>query len=460
MLLSALVQGDDADTALVRSDGRTLTYAALREAAEIGGRALTVAGYGPGDVIAVAVADPSELLLAAMAVWKSGAAVLPLDARAGKALLVDPIERSGAAAVVTALKPDLTLELEKRDKAAPVDERTGIVLFTSGSSGKPKGVLLGRDGIVANVEAICGYLPLAQYGRTAVVLPLFYSYALVGQALTTLRTGGTLVLLSDQPFPKTQLELMAAQAVNGLSAVPTALRLLARTLPAISPRPQLSLGYVASAGGPLDAATVKDVREAFAPKHFFNQYGLTEASPRVTALSDAEAAFERGSVGKPLPGIEVKQAEDGQLLVRGPSVMLGYLGDEAATRAAMEADWLRTGDQGRVDAEGYVFITGRNDGIVKVAGERVGLDEVEAALRGAPGVEDLIVVAVPDEVLGSRLVALVVGADGGLRERARETLPAVKRPSKVLTVTALPKTANGKPDRAAALAEAKRRLGR
>lgn len=459
MLLSALVQGEDADTALVRSDGRTLTYAALREAAEVGGQALAREGYGLGDVVAVAIADPAELLLAALAVWKSGAALLPLDARTDEALLEEPVDRAGAAAVVTGLKPDLSLALTPGRGRAPVDERTGLVLFTSGSSGKPKAVLLSRDGIVANVEAICGYLPLATARRTGVVLPLVYSYALVGQALTTLKAGGTLVLLSDVAFPKTQLELMAAQAVDGLSSVPTSLRLLARTLPAITPRPRLELAYVASAGGPLDAATVKEVREAFEPRRFFNQYGLTEASPRVTALSDLEPQFAQGSVGRPLPGVEVKAGEGGQLLVRGPSVMLGYLGDEAATRAALEGDWLHTGDLGRVDAEGYVFVTGRSDGVVKVAGERVGLDEVEGELKGAPGVVELAVAPVPDEILGVRLVALVVGADDGLRRWARERLPPAKRPSKVVVVEALPKTANGKVDRPAVLALAKERLG-
>src|SRR5262249_22326873 len=160
--------------------------------------------------------------------------------------------------------------------------------------------LLSRAGIETNVEAILSYLPVREHPRTAVVLPLSYSYALVGQVLTTLRAGGTLLLLGDLAYPPLQLEAMARFAASGLSSVPTSLKLLSQAAAESAARPPL--GYLASAGAPLSAATVATVRAAFPQARLFNQYGLTEASPRVTALSDAEPEFAQGSVGRALPG--------------------------------------------------------------------------------------------------------------------------------------------------------------
>jgi acyl-CoA synthetase (AMP-forming)/AMP-acid ligase II len=232
--------------------------------------------------------------------------------------------------------------------------------------------------------------------------------------------------------------------------------LLARTL---EDRGELlPLAYVASAGAPLDATTVRLVRAAFPGATLFNQYGLTEASPRVTAISDAEQAFARGSVGRPLDGVEVFAVDEagrpmppsleGEIVVRGPNVMLGYLDDAEGTAAVLDATGaLRTRDRGYVDHDGYVFVTGRTDGVVKVSGERVSVEEVAAVLRAVDGIEEAAVVALPHPDLGATLVAFVEGGEAArtsARDAARRLLPPAKRPSKILVVDALPRTQNGK----------------
>ena len=336
--------------------------------------------------------------------------------------------------------------------------RVALVLFTSGSSAEPKGVLLSREGLEANVRAIVDYLPIAKAPRTAVVVPLSYSYGLVGQVLTTLHVGGTLVLLGDLPYPALQVEAMRRLGAQGLSAVPASLRLLARAAIASPATQRPVFAYVASAGAPLDATTVDLVRQAFPGARLWNQYGLTEASPRVTALEDSDEAFDRGSVGRALPGIEVWTCSDdgqrlapgleGELVVRGPSVMLGYLDDASGTQRVLSADGsLRTGDAGTVDAEGFVFVTGRLDGVVKCAGERVSVEEIAAALRTVAGVRDACVVAVPHPELGASLHAYVeAGANlvPALRAFVREHFTPAKRPVKFVTLDALPRTASGK----------------
>jgi long-chain acyl-CoA synthetase len=386
--------------ALVESTGRVVTHEELVARVAERARELEAAGARPGRVVAVAEPTPAAMLIASLAVWRTGAALAP---------------RAPAGVI---------------GREVPVD--TGLLLFTSGSSGEPKGVLLSRAGVLANLEAILEYLPVAAHPRTAIVLPLHYSYALVGQAFATLRAGGTVILLNDVPYPARQIELMHALDARGLSSVATSLRLLARAARELgAPR----LGYVASAGGPLDAATRELLREVWPAAQLWNQYGLTEASPRVTAASSDEPPFWQGSVGRPIRGVSV-EAQDGELLVRGPSTMIGYL-DDLPLRGP-----LHTGDLGRVDAGGYVWVDGRRDGLVKVAGERVSVDQVAAALRAA--VRDACVVAIPDELTGVRLVAFVEG-DPAAARRVAHALPPAQRPARIIPVDEIPRLANGKP---------------
>jgi acyl-CoA synthetase (AMP-forming)/AMP-acid ligase II len=457
-----LIAGREDAIALVSSVGREVTYAELRARVDRGASTLVDLGAEAGRVVAVAVTDPSAFVVAVFAVWQSGAAVVPVDTRAGEPLVVATAARAGASALVRGVDDDGALVVE-RHAGRPIDPRASLVLFTSGSSAEPKGVVLSAAGIEENVRAIVGYLPVGSSPRTAVVVPLSYGYGLVGQVMTTLHVGGTLVLLSDVAYPALQLEGMSRFRVSGLSAVPTSLRMLARAAleSPVETRPALS--YVASAGGVLDAATVDRIREAFPAARIFNQYGLTEASPRVTAIESTEAPFARGSVGRALDGISVWAADtdgrrlapglEGELFMRGPSVMLGYLGDAAATERAITPDGaLRTGDVGWVDDDGYVFVAGRADGVVKCGGERVSVEEIAAVLRSADGVRDAYVVAVPHPDHGAKLYAFVEG-DGdlsaSLRRFVRDRLPPAKRPSRFVTMTALPRTANGKIARAA-----------
>ena len=457
---------DPSAPALVRSGGEEVTAGALSEAVLRAAATLAEMGARPGSVVGVAVPDPCGFVVAALAAWETGAALLPLDARIGAAAWEPLAVRARARLVVIDASPAGELAFNFLEPAdAGLDPRCALLLFTSGSSGPPKGVLLSRAGLCRNVDAILGYLPLAAAPRTALVLPLTYGYALVGQALVTLRAGATLLLLGDLRFPALQLDAMARFGADGLSSVPASLRLLARA--AIEAREGgeaaevPALRYAASAGAALDAGTTALLRQAFPGARLFNQYGLTECSPRVAALGDDHPRFGEGAL-LPLPGISIwaedglghvlPPGEQGRLHLRGGSTMLGYLDDPEATARALRPDGaLDTGDVGHLDAEGLLFVSGRADGVVKVAGERVGLEGVAAVLRTPPAVRDAVVVAIPDEVLGARLYAFVEGEEGAaeqVRLVARDLLPA-RRPAKVLQLPALPRTPTGKVDHAA-----------
>ncbi len=454
--------------ALRTSGGEELDYGGLAAAVQRGARQLRdLAGARPGRVVAVGIREPVPALIGMLAVIETGAALLPLDVRSGTGGMAEAERRSRPVVRVAGANLAGVLDLaEPPGERGPreISPEAGLILFTSGSSGSPKGVVLSRQGIMANVDAILTYLPVPAFPTTACVLPLSYSYALVGQAFVTFRAGGTVLALSDVPFPARQIELMAAWGATGLSSVPTSLRLLAEAALEFEPHERPDLGYLASAGAALDRTTYDALRAAFPHAEIFAQYGLTEASPRVTAVAASEAPFALGSVGRPLPGISVRAiAEDGQelppgevgeLVVQGPSVMLGYLDDPAGTAEVLGPEGLRTGDFGRVDLQGYVFVEGRRDSIVKCAGERVSLEEVTAVIRKAPGLRDACVLAVPDDRTGVRLVAFVEGDPDVARhvlEAVRTHLPPAKRPHRICPVARLPRSLNGKLDRPALL---------
>ncbi len=447
-----LSSGDS--VALVTAEGAETSYRALTHEVSAAANQLRAAGAGPGRAVAVGLSEPRRFIPAALAVWECGAVLLPLDIRAGLALTQPLIARARPALLWT------DDGMQAMPDARSLDPRAALLLFTSGSSGAPKGVLLSREGLRANLNAVLDYLPVRAHPRTALVLPLTYSYALVGQALTTLQAGGTLLLLSGLKYPEEQQAAMVRLRASGLSSVPASLRLLARAVAEGATAP--ALGYLASAGAPLDARTIAALKSAFPRAQLWNQYGLTEASPRVAALSSDDPAFARGAAGHPLRGIEVwatdgltrlPAGEIGEIAVRGPSVMLGYLDEPEATAGAVDPSGaLHTGDLGFVDSNGCLFITGRADGVVKCGGERVGLEEVAAALRACKGVGEACVVALPDEALGARLIGFIesdAAAVSAVRAELRALLPPAKRPARLCAVELLPRLPSGKVDRKA-----------
>ncbi|HJK91289.1 MAG TPA: fatty acid--CoA ligase family protein, partial [Polyangiaceae bacterium LLY-WYZ-15_(1-7)] len=446
--------------ALMTPAGPPLSYAELERRVGALAERLEAEAAVARRAVAVEAESEAAYLVAVLAAFAADAVVLPVDRT-----LATPRRDAVLGAVRPALvcggtltAPTLEARPDPRRFEGPLAD-AGLVLATSGSGGVPKRVVLGRAGLQANVDAILGYLPVRAHPRTGLLLPLWYSYGLVGQALVTLRAGGALGLCRGGPFPSSQLEALRAVRAEGLSSVPAQLRRLAQAVLEGEPAPPLA--YVASAGASLDPLTARLLREAFPAARRFNQYGLTEASPRVAFLEDASdpAAFGAGAIGRPLPGVEVDvraggrlcaPGEEGELVVRGPNVMLAYLDDAEATAAALGPQGLRTGDRGHRDAAGVLHLAGRADDLVKIAGERVSTLAVARALEACPGVDEAAVLALVMEGAPSpRLVAFVAGPveRSALRAHVRE-LPAAWRP-RLERVDALPRTPRGKLDRAA-----------
>ncbi|MCB9617171.1 MAG: acyl--CoA ligase [Sandaracinus sp.] len=418
-------------TAIETHDGLAWDYATLEAEVDARARATeAAAGKLASRVLALTATNDLTLLLGVLVAWRLDATPWLVGTSSTSVPQVGPAAFFG----------------DEGPRRAEGTRRldAGLVLTTSGSTGTPKHVVLEHEGLSANVDAILEYLPVVDAPRTGVLVPLSYGYGLVGQALTTLRAGGTLLLLRGvSAFAAAQRDALVRFRAQGVSSVPTQLRALCELGP-------LELRYVASAGAPLDAATAEAMRRACPDARRFNQYGLTEASPRVSALEDADdpKAFVRGGLGRALTGVSLRTDADeersAELFVRGPNVMREYLDDPEGTRAVLDADgWLRTGDRVTRDALGRLFPAGRDDDVVKVAGERVSLLRVASAFEAAG---ECVVCAVPSPRSGLKLVAFVVGDLAHARTIAR-SLPDAWRPSKVVSLASLPKTERGKVDR-------------
>lgn len=335
---------------------------------------------------------------------------------------------------------------------------TAGIVFTSGSTGTPRGVVQTFGNVAANSRSIVEYLGLTARDRAMLVLPLHYCY---GKSVlqTHLLVGGSVFLDPRFMYPTVVLEAMAQEQVTGLAGVPLTFELLKRQAAPQALRIP-SLRYLTQAGGGMAPDTVRWARQAFAPAVLYVMYGQTEATARLAYLPPSMAEAKEGSIGVAIPGVELKvvgedgaelpRGEPGHLVARGANVTPGYLDAPEETAAILRDGWLWTGDLATRDADGFFFLVGRAREMLKVGGHRVSPAELEHVLARHPAVVEVAVVGVPDTLGGEAAVAAVVARPGSspseeeVRRFARESLPAHKVPRSVVFLPALPRGPAGK----------------
>jgi long-chain acyl-CoA synthetase len=338
----------------------------------------------------------------------------------------------------------------------PRRENAAVLLYTSGTTGRPKTVALSERNIVSNAEGCRAATGFDDKQVMLAILPLFHAYGLTVTVLLPLMTGSTVVIL-DRFIPRTVLNTIDQHRVTCLVAVPSQYRLLA-----MDPTPcnADSLWLCIAGAERLPETTEREFTERFGHA-ILPGYGATEVAP-VVSLNVPESN-RPASVGKPLPNLQVTiRSEDdnicpigeiGEVCVQGPNVMLGYLSDADGTGRRIRDGVLHTGDKGFFDSEGYLYLAGRADEMVKVGGEKVYPVEVENALEKIEGVEEVAVITLPDSKYGSRLHAFVQRKPGStieealLRAACRGALEPHKIPRSFTFVDSLPRTITGKTDK-------------
>ena len=459
-------------TALLAGDA-TLTYAELDRAARAHAARMLGDGIAAGDRVALWATPHPATVAALVGNALAGVASVPLNPAIGATELAHVL-RDAAPRVVLAAEPapflprtpgvraialDGPAAFEPGHEPAPDDPL--LVLYTSGTTGPPKGAIITHRNAAFDLDGLAAAWGWTEDDALVHALPLFHVHGLVLGIFGTLRVGAQLELL-----PRFAPEAVcAAMAAGGtmLFAVPTMYHRLAEHAEAVP----ADARRLARARLLVSGSAALPVRENDRVWRLFGQrvverYGLTETLINCAARHDGPRT--PGTVGPPLPGLELRLVDDarrslapgpevlGEVAVRGPNVFPGYLNREDATRAAMdEAGFFYTGDIASLTPEGELRIVGRRStDLIKTAGYKVGAGEVEAALLEHPAVREAAVIGAPDEDLGERIVAFVVCVGGAsprpeeLSEHVARLLAPHKRPRLVRIVASLPRNAMGK----------------
>jgi long-chain acyl-CoA synthetase len=354
-------------------------------------------------------------------------------------------------------RPEHNLDLEIDPRAC------AEIVYTSGSLGKPKGVMLSHANIAANTQAIMGYLDLTPRDVQMVVLPFFY---VMGKSLlnTHIAAGGKIVINNQFAYTASVLRQMAEEGVTGFSGVPSTYAHLLFKSPLAQYRDRLpTLRYCSQAGGHMSKYIKLELLKIL-PSHtrLFIMYGATEASARLTYLRPEVLREKIESIGQPLSGVTIKilsaegkilqTGETGELVAQGDNIMIGYYRDEDSTRKVLDRNGYHTGDMGYYDEGGFLYVTGRKDNQLKIGGHRVQPREIEDVLMESGLVYECLIFGIPDPLLGRRLAGLIVPGQPApdlldrILKYCASKLPKYKMPESLLLVESIPKNPNGKPD--------------
>jgi acyl-CoA synthetase (AMP-forming)/AMP-acid ligase II len=310
-------------------------------------------------------------------------------------------------------------------------ERMAEILFTSGSTGHPKGVMLSHKNLIANTSSIVEYLRLGSDDIMEVVLPFYYCYGL-SLLHTHLKAGGAVVLNNNFIFLGSILNDLKKYRCTGFAGVPSHFQILLRKSESFKKTEFPDLKYVTQAGGKLHDVFIREFVEAFPDKKFYVMYGQTEATARLSYLPPELVLEKIGSMGKGIPGVTleifnsnnepVENGEVGEVVAKGDNIMIGYLNDPEANKKTLQNGWLHTGDMARKDEDGFFYVYARKKEIIKVGGKRVSPKEIEEVIVSLPFVLSCRIKGEYDEILGEAIKAVIMLKDGMDQEEAREQI--------------------------------------
>jgi len=475
-----------------QSNGRVQdwTWAQLAEGSRRAATVLSRQGIVAGDRVALLCYNTPGFLLALFGAWRLGAAVAPINHKLqgpeiayilahceAKLGLVD-----GALAAIAASRDSATRWLScdsamvdlpyfdalleqaplwEDDTSPPFDDALAEILYTSGTTGQPKGCLHSQRNVLATALAAAAAVSLTAADRTLIAMPIWHSSPLNNWCLGTLLVGGTVVLLREYA-PAAFVQALADERISFTFGAPIAFLAPLQVVPQLSSLDFSAMRLWAYGGGPLGADMARKLAHSYGSDRFMQVYGMTETGPLGTALQPQDGIAKAGSIGRNgTPGtvVQVRKSDGslcgpgdtGEIHLRTPGMMQGYLNDPEATAQAFTPDgWYRSGDVARVDEDGFLFIVDRLKDMIITGGENVYSKEVEDAIAAHPAVLDVAVIGRPHPEWGETVTALIVPKAGqtldaaALQEFLAPRLARYKIPRSVEWHESLPRTATGK----------------
>jgi long-chain acyl-CoA synthetase len=446
-----------ADRLAVEVEGDAISYGRLNRMANRAALALRAMGVERGDRVALVLPNTPLFLYCYFGALKLGSIVVSVNPALTPAEVNYVVKDSGARVVIdesSGFEQRLSAEAEDFTALEVSEDSPAAIVYTSGTTGLPKGATLSHGNILFNSAAKRRYLKIEPADRLLLFLPLFHCFGQNAIMNAALHSGAVLVMQSGFDVERV-LECLVSGRANMVFGVPTNFAIL---LEKAIPRQLTSVRLFLSAAAPLPQEIEIKWRQKFGSV-IHQGYGLTETSP--FASYNHLTRHRTGSIGTPIEGVEMAIAdvtdghllasgETGEIVIRGPNVMLGYWNRPRETAEAIRDGWFHSGDIGRMDAAGYFTVEDRLKDMVIVGGCNVYPAEVENALLRHPSVAEAAVYGIPDAVLGERVRAAVVRNPGSaasateLMAHCRETLAGYKVPAEIEFIAELPKNRTGK----------------
>ena len=489
------------DRTAIVFEGKRLSYMELAERSNRLANALQALGIQKGDRIATMQVNTNEIIEGYFAASKLGAVFVPLNFRAKAEELTHMLNNSEASVLIVGSRyfglvnsfrketPHVkhfiglegsapgTQEYEKllasssADELFPdsTDEDMTILMYTAGTTGQPKGVMLTHNSFSSYVLNNVTPADPEVEEKNILTVPLYHIAGM--QAVMAAVYGGRTLVIQRQFEPDDWLRLVEDERVNRAMMVPTMLKQLMEH-PDFGKRDISSLKVITYGAAPMPLEVIKRAIELMPNTRFINAFGQTESASTITMLAPEDHVIEGSpeerekklkrlaSIGKPLSDVEIRIVDEngdevptgtvGEIVASGPRVMKGYWKQDSATAQTIKGGWLFTGDLGYVDEEGYIFLAGRAKDVIKRGGELIACEEIEQVLMSHPAIDDAAVIGVPDNTWGETIRAVVVlksgtkAAPDELTEFTRQRLASYKKAESVIFVDELPRNPMGK----------------
>ena len=493
MILDLLENGEPSSVAIsVAGGGPSVTYAQLRQQVDALARSLNQLGLGRGDRIAMALPNGLEVIASFLAASTAGTAAplnpaytrdefkFYLEDTGARALIVPPKDcdeaRAAAADNVLIIEADIDGDGQVRFSSAaagaprateyPQPDDIALILHTSGTTSRPKRVPLSHANLMTSARNVSETYQLSSADVSLCVMPLFHVHGLVASTLATLSTGGT-VVVPPKFNPLSFWSTVRDHGATWYSAVPTIHQVLlsrAKTKPSGAEQ----LRFIRSCSAALAPQTMADIEERF-DVPILEAYGMTEAAHQMASNPLPPGARKAGSVGVGT-AVEIAILDEtgnqlppdtvGEVSIKGPNVFAGYEGNTEANAESFSNGWFRTGDQGYLDADGYLALVGRLKELINRGGEKISPREIDETLLTHPAVAEAVCFGIADRVYGEGVAAAVVlngdATESDLIAHCRSSLADFKCPTTIYIIDSIPRTATGKIQRrnvAAAIAK-------
>ncbi|EWY42454.1 AMP-dependent synthetase [Skermanella stibiiresistens SB22] len=437
--------------ATVEDPSERLDAGALLSRADALAAELRRHGITPDEPVMIGVGNRAADIAAFLGVWTAGGVAIPIHASSPAAVVETLRAATATRLIVEGATGDVTKVAAEPPPQRPLLDGAALVILTSGSTGTPKGVVIGHDRFAAKLDALQGMLGFTP--RTDTLLPLQVTFIFgIWAGLLTILAGGRLRMMPK--FTPAAVRAALEDGVTTAALVPTMLRALFASEGQVPSAPRLR--QILTGGEPLGGGLAAMIGEAFPDAGLFDLYGLTETGSCDFHATPEIRAAAAGTIGLPTPGVEFRiDATTGELLIRTPFGMLGYLDQPDLTAASFDDGWFRTGDLARLHPLGHVELVGRAKDIISRGGNKIAPMEIDRLFCGHPDVAAALTTGVPDPLLGERLHVLIVpraGATldaGTLAGWATGRIERFKIPDAFHFAPELPLGRTGKADRGA-----------